>query len=478
MNKIVLYGAGKRCVDLCKILKYSNIQVEVIVDSNELKWGQVIEGIKVESPRVLQDLIEVNICITVLNEAVVNQIRQSLKMIGEYREISYIGLLLQGFLGIEFEKSVYEVVRQSDKNNVVLFDSYNGLCLGGVEEWTKDICKELISKAKHEVFIISKKGDFEIPFELQDKILFFEDVFHERYAIKLIAEIISAIVQKLPCKVVISSIDEVLVATSLIKNRYPDLIDIIAVIHNSTEFMYASYMEFQNYIDMYIGVSQDIKAEMMKRGIEESRIKTMTCPFPCEKDLRRSYTLDKKEPIHIGYAGRMDGFKHSQKRMDLLLKLIEVLEERKVNFVMELAGDGPVRITMEEKIEANGLAEKVKFLGKIERTEIPSFWKRQDICVNIADYEGRSISIIEAMGNGAVPVVTKVSGTQEDIADGINGYLIPLQDYKEMADKIQYLAEHRERLVQMGQLAHDMIYPKSMMSEHLKFWEEDVILKV
>ena len=111
-------------------------------------------------------------------------------------------------------------------------------------------------------------------------------------------------------------------------------------------------------------------------------------------------------------------------------------------------------------------------MGMLKRSEIPAFWKRQDICVNISDYEGRSHSIIEAMGSGAVPVVTATSGVREDITDDVNGYIVPIGNYELMAERIEYLEQHRERLSSMGKLAHDVVYPKSRIETHLAFWED------
>ena len=248
------------------------------------------------------------------------------------------------------------------------------------------------------------------------------------------------------------------------------MIKVISVIHNSHESVYREYMEFKECSDLYIGVSLDIKNDMVQKGILSEKMYTMTCPFPCEKILSRNYSSI-GNPICIGYAGRMDGMEHSQKRMDLLLKLLEVLEKRNVNYKFEFAGDGEVRHDMEKFVHSNNLDKRVVFLGKLKCREIAAFWKKQDICVNMADYEGRSLSIIEAMGNGVVPVVTATSGVREDISDGINGYIIPLGQYQIMADRIEYLAQHKDQLVKMGKLAHDGIYPKSLMEPHLNFWE-------
>ena len=60
---------------------------------------------------------------------------------------------------------------------------------------------------------------------------------------------------------------------------------------------------------------------------------------------------------------------------------------------------------------------------------------------------------------------------KEDIENGINGYIVPLGDYQAAAERIEYLAKNRQQLRQMGELAHQVMYPKSQMGTHLKFWE-------
>lgn len=182
------------------------------------------------------------------------------------------------------------------------------------------------------------------------------------------------------------------------------------------------------------------------------------------------------EPLRLGFAGRLDGLDDKfSKRLDIMLNLVKLLDEKEIDFYMEFAGDGSVRKRMEAIIKEWGLENKVSFLGNIERVMIPEFWKRQDICISTSDFEGRSISVLEAMGNGAVPIVTQVSGTKEDIIDGINGYLVPLRDYQLIAERIEYLMKNRELLVQMGQRAHDEIYPKSLVKLHLQFWIQEIL---
>ena len=157
--------------------------------------------------------------------------------------------------------------------------------------------------------------------------------------------------------------------------------------------------------------------------------------------------------------------------LPIFLKLFAVLAKREIAFEVELAGDGPSMTEMERWVQASGLQEKVRFLGSLDRSQISRFWKRQDVCVNLSDSEGRCISIIEAMGSGAVPVVTETSGVREDIENDVNGYIVPIGDYQLAASKIEYLFRHKSRLKEMGKLAHDSVFPKSLMGPHLQLWE-------
>ena len=71
---------------------------------------------------------------------------------------------------------------------------------------------------------------------------------------------------------------------------------------------------------------------------------------------------------------------------------------------------------------------------------------------------------MEALANGAVPVVTATSGVREDITDGENGYIVQIQ--------VAALEQHRDILMTMGEKAHDSICPKCRMQDHLWFWNE------
>lgn len=475
-RKVILYGSGERCRILCGILNQlaSDIEIAAVVDSNPDKWGHQVEGYLIESPGRIKKIQDVSLCITVADKIAAGEIRKGLQKNDRYKdilenEIHYDRLIFEAYRQSRLVKQLVTGKRlRSSEGKCVLFDCYNGLGLGGVETWTMDLCSALIKSGNKEVYIISDYGNYEVPLLINDHIIYSNINHRERFSVDSLRNLMEEIIEKLPCRLITSDVNEVMLAGYLVKIYYPDKIQIISVIHNSSERNYEEYMRFRECPDLYLGVSRDIRIDMIRRGIAEDKIRSMSCPFQCDPLLKRTYSESGDMPIRIGYAGRLE---YGQKRMDLLLKLIERLAKEGIRFEMEIAGDGSAQKEMEEFVSCNNLGRKVRILGRLERSLIPVFWKRQDICVNLADFEGRSISIIEAMGNGAVPVVTATSGVREDIVDAGNGYIVPVGDYRAAADRIRLLERKRMLLPKMGKLAHDAVFPKSGMEAHVEFWK-------
>lgn len=472
MHKLLLYGGGKRCKRILKLLSQSEKEKVTVLDSNPDKWGTKLEGCQVDSPNKIERFQNADICITIAAPRDKIEIRKRIQEnlhCMSLREVHYNKLY---FEALRRNEEIAQYIHKSVKarnvsNKSILFSLYEGFILGGVEEWSKDLCSALIKSGRKDIYIVSKRGGYDVPSLFENCMVYIDE--QEGFEKSSILNAIKVITERLPCKLITTKPDSIMMAAYLIKCFYPGMIEIISTIRGSNQEIYQTFEDLKDIPDLFIGVSQDIKRDFIQMGIAEDKVYSMCVPFPCDETIIRHYTECQENPIHIGYAGRLE---YEDKRMDLLMKLMLVLVEKKVPFVMEVAGEGKARHEMEEFIDVNSLNKKVKLLGLIERSEIPGFWRRQDICVNISDYEGRCHSIIEAMGNGAVPVVTATSGVREDIEDDVNGYIVPIADYCAIADKIEYLAQHRNRLCKMGKLAHDVVYPKSKIESHLAFWNE------
>lgn len=467
-QQIILYGGGKRCIAMLGKLREANIGIKAIVDSNESRWGEMLDGIVIQPPVMIGQNLDLVLCITVKDSEEQERIRNDLRKTygsGLLKEILYEDLEQEATLLIYKAKA--EQIDFTKRKPFIVFDCTSGLGLGGIEEWTKGLCLDLLKEGFDNIRILTDRGDYQIPDSLLDVVD--REFDKERYRSKKqkIECIIEYLIDLLPVVIVIGKPEIFLEAASLLKQAVPDKVRVISVVHNGEEKIYGFYDRYRDYTDAYVGVSEDIRRDLLERGVPSDRVFSITCPVSCDKVLKRGYTTDASQPIKIGYAGRVVIL---QKRMDLLLKMIEILENRGVNFCVEIAGDGPYKEEMQCIVREEGWNRRVRFLGVLDREDIPAFWKRQDICVNIADAEGRCISKLEAMAGGAVPVMTRTAGNPEDIMDGINGYMVGIGDYDGMAEKIIFLAGHREMLPDLGMKAHDAIYPKCRREVHTEFW--------
>lgn len=473
MSDMVIYGAGKRGNQLCNLLLEAGISCSAVLDVSSEKIGKVLCGMVIESPDSIKKYNNITVCITIADKNIVHDVREKLRALyGEedFKEISYNALILKALCASKKIKKYVDSLEapQGKKNN--LFVCYDIAALGGIEAWTINVCSGLIDIGMNNIYILSDCDASRVDGPLSDRIV--RPCLPRAFSSDSMIDIMGVIYKHMPCRVITSQPDAYLIAAFLLKQRFPEKIDVVSGIRGGSESIYEAYMDFRVCTDVYVGVSNDIKRALIERGVPEASVFTMHVPFYCDEHLEREYSTSSSIPLRIGYAGRLDGFQHSQKRMDLLLCLIEEIASRDLDFTFTIAGDGTVRKEMEEFVEERGLGGCVRFLGRLNKADIPCFWKQQDICVNMADLEGRSISIVEAMGHGAVPVVTDTSGVRDDILDGRNGYIVPIGDFQKAADRIEYLAGNRYLLPQMGKLAHEVVYPTSRRDQHLDFWKK------
>lgn len=470
-EKIVLYGAGACGKKLLDILDFCNFTNVVVIDSNEGRWQSYINNHKIESPDILSQLENFKWCISVNNESIQNEIRSMLVQEYElniFNELSYMDLILYAYNRVDIKKfGINNINISKIENWSVIFDCEYGLVLGGIEEWTKGICTEFIKKGEMKSYILSNYGDYKIPNVLRNNILRADVNPMNAFLPNNMKELLKCLVNNLPCTLVTSQPNEVLVAGSIIKRYVGSNIQIISGIRGGSEEIYNNYFQMKACTDLYVCVSSDITRNMIMRGISEDKVLTMICPISYPEVFKKKYTINYKDPIRIGYAGRIV---KEQKRMDLMINLIDILENNNLNYYLEFAGEGDYEQNIKEYVRKNFYQEKIKLVGHLGKEEIANFWLDKDVCLNLADYEGRSRSIAEAMANGAVPIVTETSGVHDDIYDKVNGFIVPIGDCEKMANCLINLESNRELLPIMGEKAHLEIKNKSSMENHYQFW--------
>lgn len=230
-------------------------------------------------------------------------------------------------------------------------------------------------------------------------------------------------------------------------------IRVVGVAHGNNESYYRSLTQYEQIIHSFIAVSDEIAAELKRRlphRLED--IHTRACPVEVPDRLERA-PCDSTRPIVITYAGRITNF---EKRVSDLTPLIRELDRQGVNFRFRIIGEGGYFPTLRWEIKQlpEGMREKVSLEGIYPPNAMPKVWQESDVSILVSDSEGTSISMLEAMAAGCVPVVTRVSGTAAVIEEGVNGFTVPVGDLTAMAGHIRRLSMNPDELTRISLAAH------------------------
>lgn len=466
MNRIILYGAGNRCRQLIESLNAIGYDIYAVVDSNQSKWNSIIDGIIVQSPEILYHNRDAIVCVTFFSQKLNETIWEDLKnKYGLLHLVSFHELLLMAYS--EWIDGYGIIKKDFCVSDKIYLDGSWHLNLGGVETWLVDTENYFRTYGINKSYLVTEKSNPRLSNINSDYIIDFSLIDNSYYSKDNIIKALSFLMIEVPDTIIFAKPDEMLLAACLINHKYGNKINIVMSVHNCIDGMYRDILSYDRYINSYLCVNSEICRYFEKHSTKTKSTYLLYIPVKYQCSLKRGYTLDHNKPLQIGYAGRLE---NEQKRVDLLLKVIKILEDHKVNFVMHIAGEGS-RFLDIEKFIAGYNYDNIIMMGLIENDKMIEFWKEQDISINISDFEGRSLSNIEAMIAGAVPVVTDIPGNLEDVHDKKNGYVVPIGDYTSCAEKIEYIADNRECLKKMGQMAQKEIICKNNINDYIDMWK-------
>ena len=149
----------------------------------------------------------------------------------------------------------------------------------------------------------------------------------------------------------------------------------------------------------------------------------------------------------LTYIGEL----HKNKNQTLLLRVLQELINSNKNAKLMLVGPENDKGALKEKSKKMGVENKVIFTGW--RSDVGDLLCASDIYVASSIREGLGINLVEAMFVGLPIVATDNRGHREVIENGKNGYLVPLNNEKLFAERIEELLNDKikvENFIQEG----------------------------
>lgn len=144
-------------------------------------------------------------------------------------------------------------------------------------------------------------------------------------------------------------------------------------------------------------------------------------------------------------------------RIDELLKIIsdKKYQEKKIVFVLPGISDDRFNLIKEKYKE-------IIFFKYVEHNKLLHMLRRSKFYISATKSDGSSLSLLEAMGNGVIPIVSNIPSNREWVVDGVNGKLF--RNFKEL-DEIMYneiLDYNKIREINYNLILNKGIYTKQM----------------
>lgn len=147
-----------------------------------------------------------------------------------------------------------------------------------------------------------------------------------------------------------------------------------------------------------------------------------------------------------------------QKGQLLLLESMRSLHDSDIDCKLILAGDGPMRSELENKILEYGLSDRVEITGWISSEQVKQILIESRGLVLPSFAEGLPVVIMESLALYRPVITTYVAGIPELVKEGENGWLIPAGDSAELTLAMQSLLEaDKQTLSMMGKNGHNAV---------------------
>jgi glycosyltransferase involved in cell wall biosynthesis len=207
-----------------------------------------------------------------------------------------------------------------------------------------------------------------------------------------------------------------------------------------------------------ISLMLEIKKQLKIRGkvtIQPYPLKIDSAPY--KKEYLHRFSTER--PFKILVAGRLE----ERKGQDIVCRAINLLVQKKYPIKIFFAGADTLlgdEKTFQSKLLniLNAHAQKkVYFLGHVSRNAFLRMYPEFDCYIMSSRFESLGFVVLEAMRAGLPVIASNMCEMPRLIQEGLNGNLFELNDFRELASKIENLIQNPNKAEMMGKSARNYI---------------------
>lgn len=198
-------------------------------------------------------------------------------------------------------------------------------------------------------------------------------------------------------------------------------------------------------VDGLRSVSEWESEETVKSGVRREIIETI--PNGIEREVYSDIeglasesvrSLVGELGIYVVQVGRVHPIKNQLTTIRAVAKV--------PNVTFAIAGpvtDPDYKRLLDEEIRRLGIVDRVRFLGVVDGIDKYYLLRHSLANTHMASWESYCNAVHESMSQGCICIVAKDTALEELIKDGVNGYVVPVNDANGVANRISFLMENK-----------------------------------
>lgn len=329
----------------------------------------------------------------------------------------------------------------------ICFVNFDMSVTGGAEQVTKTLANELCKEYEVYVYSINDCGD--IAYKLDDRVRYIKKL---KNASRL-REMITGTFKPFCDLVKREKID-----TVVMMGNYPALIVSFCRFFTKAKYIYCDHGALMNQwhqksitlIRFWDALASHKTVTLTERTRQDYidklhiRKKKVLCIYnwisPEIFAVKKDYNPHSKKILSVGRFGKEKGH-------DMLVRVAEQVLKKHTDWEWHVYGTGEEFDNISQKVKECNLTEQLILKGNVP--EVYKKYADYSIFVLTSYREGLPLVLLEANAQ-AIPMVSFdiITGPNEIIVDGDNGFLVEPYDCEKMAEKINILIENDE--IRMG----------------------------
>lgn len=213
-----------------------------------------------------------------------------------------------------------------------------------------------------------------------------------------------------------------------------------------------------NKATFYQATSQEICDAIKSNGLDENKIKLI----PNAVDTTRFCQADDKPGLRtsLGFGNELIGVfvgrLVTEKNLSLLIKAWTNTFTHEDKVKLLIVGDGYLKDELTKQVKDCKREKQIIFLGA--KSDIKPFLQVADFSVLPSLFEGLSNTLLEYLATSLPVIGSRVSGTEDLIEDGVNGFLFESGNCSELEEKLKKMASLSEiKIASMGKNARSTV---------------------